>query len=150
MKFQSVFVLLIVSLVGFSSTQLSEEYIEDYAFDSSNATELEQVVEDDEDYGLEPENEVDLSEDLDQITDEGEVVVPSSPLLKMREQLVKSQLLQSMRSAQMRDQVAKVLPILRVMSPDQKLALATLVTTQMLAPADQQLTLDQVCLSFLI
>lgn len=136
--------LVLILCAGAHRSQGNEDDITDFSFESDSASEA--------DLGEEyPDlfNDVDLQDDPEGSENEVELEDSSSlsnklPLLAGREELVRQQLLTSMRSSDMRGQVAKVLPILRVMTPDQKLALATLVTTQLLSPPNKQLTLDQV------
>lgn len=62
-----------------------------------------------------------------------------------KEEYVRKVILSSMKNPGMKEKVAKVLPILRVMTPNQKLALATLITTQVLSPPESKaLTIEEV------
>ncbi|GLV48605.1 Neurotrophin 1 [Carabus blaptoides fortunei] len=116
-------------ILGLFKNAAFEDDLSDFEFDSADVNNTDEYPNDLEDYDEEEE----------------EVERPSVS----RETLVREIILNSMKSDDMKEKVARVLPILRVMTPDQKLALASLVTSQVLAPATSKgLTLDEVSILF--
>lgn len=112
----------------------SDELITDFEFGDENPTHEDSKHE-------EFDNDVDYDEEDQQSLQKTQI--------SAKEAMVRQVILNSMKTPEMKDKVAKVLPILRVMSPDQKLALATLVTTQVLAPPQSKgLSLEEVCIIY--
>lgn len=54
-----------------------------------------------------------------------------------KEQVLREAMLKAMKKPGFREQIAQVIPILRVMSPTQRLTLAALVSSQIMASQDQ-------------
>lgn len=123
-------IFLISSLIKKGATD-TEDDLSDFDFDSADFNNTEDATLD------EYANDLDYDED----DDNNEETRPSIS----KESLVREIILNSMKSADMKEKVARVLPILRAMTPEQKLALASLVTSQVLAPPTSKgLTLDEV------
>lgn len=146
LQYLSIFLIIFISGIRsqLSQTQNATEDDYDFAdvgdFDFNAETAAPENV--DESSSQQPneefENDVDYGE-------EGVEINIKQQLGPSKETMVRQIILNSMKTAEMKDKVARVLPILRVMSPDQRLALATLVTTQVLAPPTSKgLSLDEV------
>lgn len=60
-----------------------------------------------------------------------------------REQALQDSLLRAMQKPALREQIGQVIPILRVMSPQQRLTLAALVSAQIMAPQHAGMALEE-------
>lgn len=143
----SIFLIIFISGINLQSPQIqnaTEDEDYDFAdvgdFDFNAETAASSNV--DESSSQQPNEEFENDVDYNDEADETNV---KQQLGSSKETMVRQVILNSMKTAEMKDKVARVLPILRVMSPDQKLALATLVTTQVLAPPTSKgLSLEEV------
>lgn len=107
-----------------------DEGLTDFDFESEQSTDENTALDD-------VDNDVDYDESKDE---------SGKNSIFSKEEYVRKVMLESMKNPDTKKQVARVLPILRVMTPDQKLALATLITTQVLSPPESKsLSLDEVC-----
>lgn len=92
----------------------------------------------DEGFGVESENDgLDFNVNFD---DEDELED-----FNTKEEKLKKVLLKAMSHHDMKRKFAEVLPLLRVMSKQQRATLASLITAQVNAKSGRELTLDQVC-----
>lgn len=94
----------------------------------------------DEDEGFEVESENDGLDFNVNFDDEDELED-----FHTKEEKLKKVLLKAMSHTDMKRKFAEVLPLLRVMSKQQRATLASLITAQVNAKSGRELTLDQVC-----
>lgn len=133
MKIKFILCLLFALCVVPNYADNAEEDLGDINFESEETTNtsLDDI-----------ENDVDYEENKDENV---------KNTIFAKEEYVRKIMLNSMKNPDTKKQVARVLPILRVMTPDQKLALATLITTQVLTPPDKKgLSLDEVYINLII
>ncbi|XP_075161563.1 neurotrophin 1 isoform X2 [Haematobia irritans] len=90
------------------------------------------------------ENSITFDDDLDLLDDQDEKVHP----FDWREKLLRTAMSKALRNKAVRQKFIEVMPILRVLSRQQKLALSALITAQISAKKGHELKLDQVRMMF--